>query len=212
MATSRFFEWFPFGVLVGWALIALTRAVLLGRAGVSVVAIDRERTLREMVADACLLACLLAWVYEIIAHVWRLGWHLGPPALHVAVVRGEGIRLVGGMMGLASVVLYAFALIDLGPSWRLGIDRKRPGALVTHGIYGWMRHPVYVAFDLAFAGAFLALGQPIFLVLALLWIPLIHGMMLREERFLLARHGDAYLEYGRRVGRYMTWRRGRSGI
>lgn len=117
------------------------------------------------------------------------------------------IKTVGAVVDSIAVLLYAIALRHLGESWRLGIDRTTPGPLVTDGIYRWTRHPIYVAFDLLFVGTFLVLGRLIFLVLVLLWIPLLHSFMLREERFLTQLYDGAYRDYCRRVGRYFLWQR-----
>jgi protein-S-isoprenylcysteine O-methyltransferase Ste14 len=106
-----------------------------------------------------------------------------------------------------AVALYGIAVRRLGESWRLGIDRINPGRLVTDGVYGWTRHPIYVALDLLFVGTFLVLGRLIFLVFALVWLPLLHAYMRREERFLSELYGDSYRDYCGRVGRYCSWHR-----
>jgi protein-S-isoprenylcysteine O-methyltransferase Ste14 len=63
-----------------------------------------------------------------------------------------------------------------------------------------------VAFDLLYVGTFLLNGRLIFLLLASVWIPLLHLLMRREERFLVRLYGDAYRDYCDRVGRYFSWR------
>jgi protein-S-isoprenylcysteine O-methyltransferase Ste14 len=70
-------------------------------------------------------------------------------------------------------------------------------------VYRWTRHPIYVAFDTLFVGAFLLNGRASFLALAVVWVPLLHGVMGREERFLTRLYGEAYREYCRHVGRYL---------
>jgi protein-S-isoprenylcysteine O-methyltransferase Ste14 len=103
-------------------------------------------------------------------------------------------------------MIYGLALRAFGDSWRLGIDRTAPGALVTHGIFAWTRNPVYVGLDLLAFGTFLIQGRLIFMVLALLISWMLHLQIRREERFLDRAHGDAYREYRTRVGRYAKLR------
>ncbi len=208
---TRFFEWFQFGMLASLAAAALTRAVMLSARGTNVIVIDRQRTPPQMALDACLVLCLGIWIYEIVAHAWHFRFHVGPAIWHRDVVGKTGIGLFGAVAGVTSLALYVTAVVQLGRSWRLGIDRHHPGPLVTRGLFGWMRHPIYAALDLAFIGSFLTLGCPIFLFLAIAVIPLLHAVMLREERFLMGRYGDAYRAYCRRVGRYGSWRRGWTG-
>lgn len=203
MTTARFAEWFAFGALTCWLGLALTRAFMLRARGVSVFVVDRQRTGRQMLAETVMAACLLAFAYEIIASAWRLRFHIGPSVLDHSVVGGPVSQALGALVVTGAVTLFAIALRDLGASWRLGLDRSAPGPLVTGGVYGWTRHPMYVAFDLWFVGTFLLIGRLSFLVLAVVWVPLLHAVMDREERFLTGLYGDAYRDYSRRVGRYL---------
>lgn len=165
---------------------------------------DRQRTVWQMGADSLAFVCLLIWGYEVVAYAWRFGFHVGPTNLGRILVDSIVIKSVGAVVVSMAFLLYAVSLNRLGTSWRLGIDRTTPGALVTDGIYRWTRHPIYVSFDLLFVGTFLILGRLIFLIVALAWLPLVHAAMQREERFLTQLYGDAYRDYCRRVGRYCS--------
>jgi protein-S-isoprenylcysteine O-methyltransferase Ste14 len=182
--------------------LGLVRAFMLRARGVSVFVGDWQRTGWQMLADTVMVACLLAFAYEIIAYAWHLPLHIGPSVLGSSVVDGLASQTLGTLIVTGAVMLFVVALRDLGPSWRLGLDRTAPGPLVTGGVYRWTRHPIYVAFDLWFVGTFLLIGRLSFLVLALVWVPLLHAIMDREERFLTGLYGDAYRNYSRRVGRY----------
>lgn len=107
-------------------------------------------------------------------------------------------------IGLA---IFAQAMRDLGASWRLGIDEKRPGRLVTGGIYAFSRHPIYLFFNLYFLGTFLVNGTLIFLLFALLMAGTLHLQILNEEAFLLRTYGTAYRTYCLRTARYLGRRR-----
>ncbi len=207
MATSRFFEWFQFGALACWGLLGLSRALVLRARGVGVIAVDRQRTFWQMAADTLAIGCLLVWAYEVIAYAWSFRFHVGSEILGRIVVQSVAIKTVGAVVVCLAVLIYAVAIRHLGESWRLGIDRAATGPVVTDGIYRWTRHPIYVAFDLLFVGTFLVLGRLIFLLLALVWIPLMHALMRREERFLSQLYGGTYRDYCRRVGRYFSWHR-----
>lgn len=202
MTTSRLCEWFAFGVLACWMGLGLTRALMLRARGVSVIVVDRQRTGWQMLADTVMLACLLAFACEIVAHAWRLRFHMVPSVLERSVVDGPVSKVSGALIVTGALILYAIALRDLGVSWRLGLDRSAPGPLITGGVYRWTRHPIYIAFDLWFMGTFMLIGRLSFLVLGLVAVLLLHAIMGREERFLTRLHGDAYREYSRRVGRY----------
>lgn len=199
-------DWFSFGVLVCWGLLGVSRAVRFHAQGTRVIVGDRQRTLGQMFVDTLALACLLVWAYEVVANAWSSGFHVGPAFVRQVIVDSIFVKVLGGIALGGGILLYALALHHLGASWRLGIDRMAPGPLVTTGIYARTRHPIYVAFDLLFIGTFLMAGHIIFLVLALVWVPVMHASMLREERFLMELYGDAYREYCQRVGRYFSFR------
>ncbi len=76
--------------------------------------------------------------------------------------------------------------------------------LVTTGIYGWSRNPIYVGMLLLYAGIGLVARSPWVLVLALpLVVILRYGVVAREETYLERRFGDAYRDYKARVRRWL---------
>jgi protein-S-isoprenylcysteine O-methyltransferase Ste14 len=77
-------------------------------------------------------------------------------------------------------------------------------ALVTTGIHGWSRNPIYVGMLLLYAGIGTAARSPWVLILALpLVIILRYGVIAREETYLERRFGDAYRDYKARVRRWL---------
>jgi protein-S-isoprenylcysteine O-methyltransferase Ste14 len=77
-------------------------------------------------------------------------------------------------------------------------------ALVTTGINGWSRNPIYVGLFLVYAGIGLAARSPWVLLLTLLLAIIIrYGVVAREEAYLERRFGDAYRDYKARVRRWM---------
>ena len=77
-------------------------------------------------------------------------------------------------------------------------------ALVTAGIHGWSRNPIYIGMFLVYAGIGIAARSPWILILALpLAIALHYGIVAREEAYLERRFGDAYRDYKARVRRWL---------
>jgi protein-S-isoprenylcysteine O-methyltransferase Ste14 len=191
------------------AVLAIGRGVMLSARGIRLFPIDRERSLAQGLADLVFVLCFLCWVYETLAFAVPLAFHLAPVPAREVVVESTSVRAVGALAMAAGLVVYALALQAFGASWRIGIDRDHPGELVTDGIFARSRNPVYLGLILLVVGSSLILGRLVLVLLAgafLLYFPHLVG---REERFLLERHGDAYREYTRRVGRWWTWRRTR---
>ena len=77
-------------------------------------------------------------------------------------------------------------------------------ALVTTGIHGWSRNPIYVGLFLVYGGIGIAASSPWVLVLALpLAIAIRYGVVAREEAYLERRFGDAYRDYKACVRRWL---------
>lgn len=85
------------------------------------------------------------------------------------------------------------------------VPSNRPvRALVTTGIHGWSRNPIYVGMFLLYAGIGIAARSSWVLILAVpLVIILRYGVVAREETYLERRFGDAYRDYKARVRRWL---------
>lgn len=77
-------------------------------------------------------------------------------------------------------------------------------ALVTDGVYGYTRNPMYVAMTLFYGAVAVAADSLItLLILFPLLIAVHYGVVLREERYLERKFGDAYRRYKFAVRRWI---------
>jgi len=77
-------------------------------------------------------------------------------------------------------------------------------ALVTTGIHGRTRNPIYLGMFLVYGGIGVAARSPWALILALpLAITIRYGVVAREEAYLERRFGEAYRDYRARVSRWL---------
>lgn len=127
----------------------------------------------------------------------------------VAALAGDGV--VGGVafaLGLAAMlaggVLAVRAQVDMGASWRIGVEEGERTELVTDGLFEQVRNPIFTGMLLAVAG--LALVVPSAPALAAVATAVL-GLELQvrrvEEPHLLATHGDAYRRWAGRTGRFI---------
>lgn len=87
------------------------------------------------------------------------------------------------------------------------LSRDQPGKLLDQGIYGRIRHPRYIALAFGMTGMALFMNYFATYVLVLASVPLLYILVLFEERELRERFGEAYVDYSRRVPRFMPRRR-----
>jgi len=126
-----------------------------------------------------------------------------PGLVPLAPVTAAVLRATGAVMVLGATALMLAAQLDLGASWRVGIDEgARPG-LVTGGLYRYSRNPIYVAMLTALLG--FALLLPSWISLGLL---IGAGLGIRrhvrdEEAYLARTYGEEYRRYAARVGRFV---------
>jgi protein-S-isoprenylcysteine O-methyltransferase Ste14 len=77
-------------------------------------------------------------------------------------------------------------------------------ALVTTGIHGWTRNPIYLGMFLIYGGVGVAARSPWTLILTLpLALTIRYGVVAREEAYLERRFGDTYRDYKGRVRRWL---------
>lgn len=83
---------------------------------------------------------------------------------------------------------------------------NRPRVLATQGIYGWVRNPRYLETALFVLGcAFFANYLAVYLGW-LVSLPILHLVVILEERELYKTFGNEYLAYRQRVPRYLPKR------
>jgi protein-S-isoprenylcysteine O-methyltransferase Ste14 len=76
--------------------------------------------------------------------------------------------------------------------------------LVTTGIHGWTRNPIYLGMFLVYGGIGVAARSPWALILMLpLAITIRYGVVAREERYLETKFGAAYRAYKASVRRWL---------
>jgi protein-S-isoprenylcysteine O-methyltransferase Ste14 len=120
-----------------------------------------------------------------------------PEAALMQWTAGGGLILIGLAIVAAGVRNFSRAATPV-PS------NQPVRALVTAGIHGWSRNPIYVGLFLLYAGIGMAAGSPWILVLTLpLAIAVRYGVVAREEAYLERRFGDAYRDYKARVRRWL---------
>ena len=193
------------------ALIIAVVCVIVGKAlsswaatGIFPVVIGRGKGAWRIIELLSFLAVIL-WVVEVLLRALQTRFDLFPDAVGLAVLQTHAARVIGVVLLFAGLIPFILAFVNFGTSWRIGIDRKTPGALVTGGIFTVTRNPIYVAFILFFFGVFLINGSWFFLIFALLAVVAIHFQIVREEEFLQKQYGAEYAAYCARTARYLIW-------
>lgn len=94
--------------------------------------------------------------------------------------------------------------LDMGTSWRIGVDEAERTDLVTTGAFAMVRNPIFTA--MAITGAGLALMTPNVVAVAgfaTLLVALQLQVRVVEEPYLFRTHGLGYAAYAATTGRFL---------
>jgi protein-S-isoprenylcysteine O-methyltransferase Ste14 len=124
--------------------------------------------------------------------------------LPFAVPKGDVMHIIAGSLMPAGLALAAAGIRNFSHAATPVPTNEPARALVTSGIHGWTRNPIYLGMFLIYGGIGIAARSPWILLLTLpLAITIRYGVVAREEAYLQRRFGDAYLDYRRCVRRWL---------
>lgn len=118
---------------------------------------------------------------------WKYGWWMLP----------EWVVWVAAAIFILSYILYAEVLRENEYLSRT-IEVQKGQKVIDTGLYGMVRHPMYLATVIMFLSMPLVLGSPISFVIMIGYFPVI-AKRIRNEEMVLAAGLDGYKEYQIRV-------------
>lgn len=105
--------------------------------------------------------------------------------------------ILGVYLNLSGAGLFQAAGTTLRPF-------DRTAVLVTGGVYRVSRNPMYLGFVLVLLGVAFLLGSTTpFFAIPVFWLVIEKRFIQAEERLLAERFGEAYLDYCKRVRRWL---------
>lgn len=136
------------------------------------------------------------------------GWVIGQFVIGAAILAATFVtrlelplllRLAGIILVLLGALIAGLGVLQLGASLTpFPKPREDAHALVTNGVYGILRHPIYSGFALGALGWTLWWGTLLGLALALFLFVWFELKLRREEKWLLGKYPE-YAAYQARV-------------
>ncbi len=188
------FRWFALATLIGCLSISVNYRRRARREGET---IPRRREKPLLLAGRAVVAVPLfgAILTYLVDPRWMVWASFAPPVWS---------RWVGVSLGLLTVPAVYWVFSSLGRNVSETVLTKEHHELVTHGVYRWIRHPLYTTG----IALILAIG-----LMAANWLILLFGLIALvsirlvvvpvEERALLRTFGDEYRDYMQRTGRLL---------
>jgi protein-S-isoprenylcysteine O-methyltransferase Ste14 len=110
------------------------------------------------------------------------------------------------MVGVAvlGILLLSWGYSALGKNWFPSVSGvRRDTVLVTSGLYGLVRHPIYLGAFVFLAALALLAANSLILLPTLALLALLYTSIGEEEAMLIDRFGDEYREYMKRTPRFI---------
>lgn len=111
-------------------------------------------------------------------------------------------------VGLALIILGVYPIFAINAAFKANETSIRPDAIpsafVVSGLFRYSRNPIYVGMTMILVGAGLMTGNLYTLVVAIIFVGAVQEVWIqKEEANLEAQFGESYLEYKKRVRRWI---------
>lgn len=188
----REYGWGSLVWLAAFAAMFLIRTPHSMRNRANVIVESRKGTDDKLLLAGMFLAMMLLPILHLATGLFDFAGYTLP----------DWATFIGVVMQLPFLWLFWRSHADLGRNWSPGLEIREGHGLVTGGIYGRIRHPMYAAIWIS------ALSQPLLIhnwIAGALVIPAFAAMWFlrvpNEEALMRRRFGTAYDDYAARTGR-----------
>jgi len=112
----------------------------------------------------------------------------------------SSLRWLGAVIGICCLPFIAWIHRTLGESFSKTLTIQEDHKLITSGPYSRVRHPIYSIHTVWFLSWILVSANLLFTLSWMLWIFYVIIRVPQEEKMLIGKFGDEYIEYMKRTG------------
>lgn len=188
-----------FGIMfISYILITLSMVYGLNKAkkvhNVSIKDVKNEIPNGYILRTICSLIylfCIIDWIVSLKLIAWSY------------IPFPQWVIFIGLVLLSITVIIFWWIHITLNSNYHGPLKLHRNHKLITNGPYAIVRHPTYVGFPLLHTSYFLITFNYILLLSGFVMSFYVnHYRILIEEKLLLERFGNDYLNYKNKVGMY----------
>lgn len=184
-----FFIAFLLRTFIVWKRTGINAYVLLKQKGTHGII---GRYFKLIVFASTLVVVIFSFLPSLYVYLGPLHW------LEKPLIISTGLTFL-----ILSLLWIWVAQVQMGNSWRIGIDENSKTELVTGGIFSISRNPVFLGIKVNMLGFFLVAPNAVTLSILLSGIALINIQVSLEEKYLTAIHGQNYRHYCEKVRRWI---------
>ena len=131
-------------------------------------------------------------IIQLISILWYIG------TSHIA------LRIIGCAITAVGVLTFIMSVAQMKDNWRAGVQREDKTNLVTTGIYSISRNPAFLGFDLMYIGILITFFNWYLCFATSFVLVFFHLKIVNvEEEFLIEAFGEEYVQYKKKVCRYL---------
>jgi protein-S-isoprenylcysteine O-methyltransferase Ste14 len=194
MAAVALALYIAFGVLaLGWRCWMQRRHT--GSTGYR--GLSRRRGLLGLVGG---IAFIVAMVGGLAAPLLQLLGVVSPPH----ILDHRWVNAAGFALAVCGLAATLYAQLDMGESWRVGVDTSETTPLVRTGAFKLIRNPIFAAMLVFTLGQTLLAPNPVAIAVFAIFVAAVEvSVRAVEEPYLLGVHGADYRDYTASVGRFV---------
>lgn len=182
-------KYIAFTIFILFILTVAVRVLIFKKKGIKAIFVNPK--------EIVLFPFVLFYFYVVLSATFNL------PEVGFELYESEMLSWIGVILCLLAYLMFLFSMISFGKSFRVGIDKENPDKLVTSGMFSISRNPLYTAFILLFLGIFLVMPNWILLLYVFAGFWRINQQVIQEEAALTEIYGQEYLDYCKKVRRYL---------
>ena len=141
------------------------------------------------------ICCLNIFIYNY----WK--WIF--PTINLLIL-SDMVQIIGITLIISGNIVLLIAYRKLGIYWSYPMDGLKKRKLITSGIYGHIRHPIYLSFNLFCIGYNMLLLDWFLLILYIFGGIGLYLQAIDEEKILIEYFGEEYIEYMKNTGRFFA--------
>lgn len=146
-----------------------------------------------------LLMLMVAVLVSVYAFLPSYLVHFGP----IVLLHNPTLQLFAWLLLALSLGWLLIAQLQMGHSWRIGIDQQNSTQLVSSGLFAVSRNPIFLAMRVNLLGLFLVVPNAISLLILVAGEILMQVQVRLEEEFLAQLHQENYVAYRAKVRRWV---------
>jgi len=124
--------------------------------------------------------------------------------VHADIIAPSVVSFIAAVIGFIGIAVVVIAQVQMGRSWRIGVQQSESTDLISSGLYSKSRNPIYFGILLYWLAMCVTLPQPeIWLCAAICWLSIELIVRTIEEPYLQRVHGAAFEDYCRTTRRYL---------